>query len=227
MKGAQREPRIKLMLVDDHEVVRMGLRALFDETDTIEIIGEAATAAAAVTQARKLAPDVVLMDMRLPDRSGVEACREILSADPETRVLFLTSYSDEEAVTSTVLAGAAGYLLKEINPKALIRAVETVAEGGSILDPKVTQTVLKRMHGAVTQSPDAQSDEAIASLSPQERRVLALVVEGKSNKEIASALRLSDKTVANYLGNAFQKLNVRRRWDAAALFSRKLNKTPD
>jgi DNA-binding NarL/FixJ family response regulator len=206
------------MLVDDHEVVRLGLRALFKQTGKVEVVAEAGTVADAIEGAAKHRPDLVLMDLRLPDGTGLDACREILSANPGTRVLFLTSHSDEEAVTSTILAGAAGYLLKEIGSKALIHAIETVYSGESILDPKVTKAVLNRMSllaaGTVTRR---ASDER---LSPQERRILGLVVEGKTNKEIAKALDLSDKTVKNYLSNAFQKLNVRRRSQAAALFER-------
>jgi len=206
------------MLVDDHEVVRLGLRALFKQTGKVEVVAEAGTVADAIERAAKHRPDLVLMDLRLPDGTGVDACRDILSANPGTRVLFLTSHSDEEAVTSTILAGAAGYLLKEIGSNALLHAIETVSSGESILDPKVTKAVLNRMSllaaGAVTRR---ASDE---KLSPQERRILGLVVEGKTNKEIAKALDLSDKTVKNYLSNAFQKLNVRRRSQAAALFER-------
>jgi len=206
------------MLVDDHEVVRLGLRALFKQTGKVEVVAEAGTVADAIERAAKHRPDLVLMDLRLPDGTGVDACRDILSANPGTRVLFLTSHSDEEAVTSTILAGAAGYLLKEIGSNALLHAIETVSSGESILDPKVTKAVLNRMSllaaGAVTRR---ASDE---KLSPQERRLLVLVVEGKTNKEIAKALDLSDKTVKNYLSNAFQKLNVRRRSQAAALFER-------
>ena len=212
------KPKIRLMLVDDHEVVRLGLRALFKQTGKVDVVAEAGTVADAIEQAAKHRPDLVLMDLRLPDGTGLDACRDILSANPGTRVLFLTSHSDEEAVTSTILAGAAGYLLKEIGSKALIHAIEAVYSGESILDPKVTRAVLGRMSllatGAVTRrAPDEK-------LSPQERRILGLVVEGKTNKEIAKALDLSDKTVKNYLSNAFQKLNVRRRSQAAALFER-------
>ena len=206
------------MLVDDHEVVRLGLRALFKQAGKVEVVAEAGTVADAIERAAKHRPDLVLMDLRLPDGTGVDACRDILSTNPGTRVLFLTSHSDEEAVTSTILAGAAGYLLKEIGSKALLHAIEAVSRGESILDPKVTKAVLNRMSllaaGAVTRG---ASDE---KLSPQERRILGLVVEGKTNKEIAKALDLSDKTVKNYLSNAFQKLHVRRRSQAAALFQR-------
>jgi DNA-binding NarL/FixJ family response regulator len=212
------KPKIRLMLVDDHEVVRLGLRTLFSQTDTIEVIAEAATVADAVKAAAKHSPDLVLMDLRLPDGTGLDACRVILSANPSTRVLFLTSHSDEEAVISTVLAGAAGYLLKEIGAKALINAIEIVYSGESILDPKVKRAVLDRVSSIAGDA--ARKNSTADKVSLEERRILALVVEGKTNKEIAKALGLSDKTIKNYLSNAFQKLNVRRRSQAAALFER-------
>lgn len=204
---------VRLLLVDDHEVVRIGLRTLFAKSSGIEVVGEADSVAEAVAQSKRLQPDVVLMDLRLPDGTGVDACREILSRHPATRVLFLTSYSDDEAVRATVLAGAAGYLLKEIGHQALIDAIRTVAAGQSILDPRVTQAVLEQIgHGGAASGPE--------QLSPQERRVLAHVVEGKTNKEIAVALGLSDKTVKNYLSNAFQKLQVNRRSHAAVMYAK-------
>jgi DNA-binding NarL/FixJ family response regulator len=215
MAAKRREAgKIRLLLVDDHEVVRVGLRALFARSGNITVVGEAGSVSEATAQAQRLQPTVVLMDLRLPDGSGITACRDILSREPATRVLFLTSYSDEDAVRATVLAGAAGYLLKEIGHQALIKAIEAVAAGQSILDPKVTQAVLHQIaHGA---RPHGSNEE----LSPQERRVLAQVVEGKTNKQIAAALGLSDKTVKNYLSNAFQKLQVNRRSHAAVVFSK-------
>jgi two-component system response regulator DevR len=211
--------RIRLLLVDDHEVVRLGLRTLFARSDTIEVVGEAGSVAEATSAAQRVEPDVVLMDLRLPDGSGITACRDILSGNSAVRVLFLTSYSDEDAVRATVLAGAAGYLLKEIGHQALINAIETVASGQSILDPKITQTVLHQI------ADGAKADGAGREpLSPQEQRVLAQVVEGKTNKQIAKALGLSDKTVKNYLSNAFQKLQVNRRSHAAVVFSKLRNK---
>jgi two-component system response regulator DevR len=210
--------KIRVLLVDDHEVVRVGLRTLFGQTETIEVIAEAGSVAEAVAEAARVHPDVVLMDMQLPDGTGLDACREIRSADPAARVLFLTSYSDEEAVMATILAGAAGYLLKEIGHQALFRAIEAVSMGQSILDPKVTQTVIR--HVGVLAEKNSRQGAGEEQLSPQEGRILALVVEGKTNKEIAIALGLSDKTVKNYLSNAFQKLRVTRRSHAAAVFSR-------
>lgn len=212
--------QIKLLLVDDHEVVRIGLRALFNRTQSVQVVGEAGTAASAVEEAERLQPAIVLMDLRLPDESGIAACREIRAACADTRVLFLTSYSDHDAVLATIFAGAAGYLLKEIGGEALIQAIESVAAGQSILDPAVTHSVLERMK-AISDPDNSASDlhkDKRESLSPQERRVLALVAEGKTNKEIATALDLSDKTVKNYLSNIFQKLQVSRRAHAAAIF---------
>jgi DNA-binding NarL/FixJ family response regulator len=211
------------MLVDDHEVVRLGLRSLLTRTDKMEVVAEAGTVKEAIGEAARHHPDVVLMDLRLPDGSGLDACREILCARPATRVLFLTSYSDEEAVVSTVLAGAAGYLLKEIGSKALINAIEMVHEGQSILDPKVTTAVMDRML-ALAKTPAGPKQATAHDLSPQESRILVLVVDGKTNKEIARELGLSDKTVKNYLSNAFQKLHVRRRSHAAAVFDRRTNR---
>ena len=216
------KPKIRLMLVDDHEVVRLGLSTLFRQTGGIEVVAEAGSVADAVKGAAKQRPDVVLMDLRLPDGTGIDACRDILSAHPGTRVLFLTSHSDEEAVVSTILAGAAGYLLKEVGSQALINAIELVHGGQSILDPKVTSAVLHRM--AMLDGKTAAKPSGRDTLSPQERRILALVVEGKTNKEIARALGLSDKTVKNYLSNAFQKLHVGRRSHAAALYERDINR---
>jgi DNA-binding NarL/FixJ family response regulator len=202
---------IDLLLVDDHEMVRAGLRSLLAGVADIHIVGEAASVAEAVRQAERLRPQVVLMDLRLPDGSGIDACRDILSSAPQTRILFLTSYSDEEAIVSTVVAGACGYLMKEIGQHALIRAIEDAVAGRPILDSRSTQPVETRIKNV--------------ALSPQERRVLALVVEGKTNKEIAAALYLSDKTVKHYLSNACVKLGVSRRSQAAVIFARQAGKT--
>lgn len=186
-------------------MVRVGLRALLRRADDLEIVGEVGTMAQAIAEAARLRPDVVLMDLRLPDGSGVEACREILSGQPQLKVLVLTSYPDEQAVMSTIMAGAAGYLLKDISHAALVRSIRDAAAGKPILDSKITARIARKM-------------QRLDALSAQEQRVLALVVEGKTNKEIASTLSLSDKTVKNYLSNAFQKLNVGRRSQAAAMF---------
>jgi two-component system response regulator DevR len=196
---------IRLLLVDDHEVVRAGLRALLAGIEGMEIVGEAGSVAEAVREAARCEPEVILMDLRLPDGTGIDACREILSTAPRTRILFLTSYSDEQAVMSTVLAGAAGYVLKDIGHRALVEAIRNAAAGQSILDPRITEPVANQVRRA-------------EALSAQEQRVVGLVVEGRTNKEIAAALGLSDKTVKNYLSNAFAKLGISRRAQAAALF---------
>jgi DNA-binding NarL/FixJ family response regulator len=201
---------IDLLLVDDHEMVRAGLRSLLAGVNEINIVGEAGSVAEAVREAERLKPQVVLMDLRLPDGSGIDACRDILSSLPQTRILFLTSYSDEEAILSTVMAGASGYLMKEIGQHALIRAITDAAAGRPILDSRSTQPVETKIKNV--------------ALSPQERRVLALVVEGKTNKEIAAALYLSDKTVKHYLSNACVKLGVSRRSQAAVIFARQEGK---
>ncbi len=208
---------IRLLLVDDHEVLRLGLKTLFTENANIQVVGEAGTRAAAVSEADRLQPDVVLMDVRLPDGSGIEACREIRNASPEIRVLFLTSFADDEAVMATIMAGAKGFLLKEITGEELVRAVKTVAAGQSILDPAITQRVLTKMQHLSNSSGDDKKEP----LAPQELKVLTLVAEGQTNKEIAVALDLSDKTVGHYIENIFQKLQVTRRSQAAAEFVRR------
>lgn len=205
---------IRLLLVDDHEVVRVGLRTLLARAKHIEVVGEAESVARAVQEAIRLTPKVVLMDVRLPDGNGVDACREIRTVCPDTRVLFLTSFADENAALSAVLGGASGYLLKEIGGEPLIQAIEAVAAGQSILDPAITQPILARMRSLHTATAQIEGD----ILSPQEQKVLALVADGKTNKEIAASLHLSDKTVKNYLSHIFQKLQISRRSQAATYF---------
>ena len=205
---------IRVLLVDDHDVVRVGLRTVLNQEHNLIVAGEAVTAAEAIRQAQKLKPDVILMDIRLPDGSGIDACREILAARPDTRVIFLTSYSDDDSVLAAVLAGAHGYLLKEIDSAAMIQALDTVGAGRSILDPAVTARALRWVRSLREGDQIPRTDQ----LSTQEGRVLALVAEGKTNKEIGAALELSDKTVKNYLANVFQKLRITRRAQAAAFF---------
>ncbi|WP_447983003.1 response regulator [Nitrospira sp. Nam74] len=209
---------IRLLLVDDHEVLRLGLRTLFSEAGGFNVVGEAGTMGEAIAKAASLDPNIVLMDVRLPDGSGVEACREIRTQQPQTRVLFLTSYADDDAVLATIVAGAHGFLLKEVGSDELLRAVRAVAGGQSILDPAVTQRVLARVQ--TLSHPSTSTGPKGEALSPQERRVLALVAEGKTNKEIAAALNLSEKTIGNYLSNVFQKLHITRRSQAAVYFTR-------
>jgi DNA-binding NarL/FixJ family response regulator len=204
--------RLKVLLVDDHEVVRKGLRSLIDSTDDLEVVGEAGSVAEALLQAQRTQPDVVVMDVRLPDGSGIEAAREIRAHRPATRVLILTSYADELAVFSSIMAGASGYLLKEVNSAELLSGIRSVGAGKSLLDPTVTGAVLERVRtgGRPTRDPK------LARLSAQEERVLTLVAEGKTNAEIGDEMRLSDKTVKNYVSTILSKLEVRRRAQAAA-----------
>ncbi len=205
-------PPVRMVIVDDHRVVRSGLAALLGRHPWIAVVGEAGSVAEAVRETVRLRPDIVLMDVRLPDGKGYDACREIRRQVPETRVLFLTSFADEEVVLESLDAGGDGYLLKEIDEEALLGGIREVAAGRSILDPAVTRKVLER-----ARQPHAQTaHEKWESLSTQERRVLALVAEGKTNKEIATALDLSDKTVKNYLSNLLDKLQFTRRSQAAA-----------
>lgn len=213
-KPAPKERLIRLLLVDDHEVVRLGLRALFNRTGTIQVVGEAGTMESAVAEAVRLKPDVILMDVRLPDGDGIEACRDIRAENPSARVLFLTSYPDDVAVLSTVFADAAGFLLKEIGGDALVQAVETVAKGQSIFDPAAVQRMIAQMHPQPADGKPSPDD----ALSPRDERILALVAEGKTNKEIAAQLDLSDKTIKNLLSTIFQKLRISRRSQAAVLF---------
>jgi len=209
------KPRIRLVLVDDSQVVRMGLRALLSTEPRVEILGEAGSVSTAVETCLRLKPEVVLLDIRLPDGTGFDACRQILAKLPDTRVLVLTSVADETLVDEALRAGAHGYLLKEIDSRGLLQAVFDVAEGKSTLDPAVTARVIQLIKGGSSATRDA-----LAVLSPQERKVLALIAEGHTNKEVASQLGLAEKTVKNYLSNIFEKLHVSRRSQAAAMFVR-------
>lgn len=205
---------VSLVIVDDHEVVRAGLRTVFELVPGFDVVGEAGTGAEAIDTVERLQPDLVLLDIRLPDVSGVEICRHIRSAVPSTRVLFLTSYADDDTVLDAVVAGAQGYVVKDITNKALLHAVQTVAAGKSLLDPQVTAHTLSFIRARY----GAGSRQQSPSLSPQEERVLKLVAEGHTNKEIAAALHLSDKTVKNYLANVYDKLHVSRRSQATAVY---------
>lgn len=205
---------IRLLLVDDHEVVRVGLKTVFSHYPQIEVAGEASNAAEAVSLAATLKPNVILLDVRLPDSYGPESCRKLRAVCPDVRILALTSFSDEDTVMQTLMAGANGYLLKEVNSAALIEAIERVASGQSVLDPAVTGRVLGRMSGEAAPGPR----DRLELLSAQERKVLAGVAEGKTNKEIATDLGLSDKTVKNYFSSVLEKLDLSRRSQAAAFF---------
>ena len=208
---------MRLLVVDDHEVVRQGLVALLERREAFQVVAEAGTVAESIEQARRHQPDIVIMDVRLPDGSGIEACRAIRAELPATRVVMLTSYPDEEAVLSAIVASASGYLLKQIRGRDLVAALETVGRGGSLLDPAVTERVLERIRRIASGA--SESDE-ISQLTSQERKILLLVAEGKTNKEIASEIFLSDKTVKNYVSSILAKLNLERRAQAAAFVAK-------
>jgi len=208
---------LRLLIVDDHEVVRQGLVALLDRRASFQVVAEAGTVAEAIEGARRHRPDIVVMDIRLPDGSGIEACREIRAELPATRVVMLTSYPDEEAVLSAIVAGASGYLLKQTRARDLVAALETVGRGESLLDPAVTEKVLERVRRLAT---GGATDE-LAHLTAQEQRILLLVAEGRTNKEIAAEVFLSDRTVKNYVSSILSKLNLERRAQAAAFMARR------
>jgi two-component system, NarL family, response regulator DevR len=219
------QKQITVLLVEDHEVTRVGLHSLLGSFEQISIVGEAATEEEAIARARELKPDVILMDIRLRNGSGFRACQTIRKMGLDSRVLFLTSFADDEVLFQALASGADGYLLKEINSANLVSAIETVAAGNSILDPVVTRRVMAKAQSAQPiASPEA---ELLNKLSPQELRIVALVADGKTNKEIAAVLGLSEKTVKNYLSNAMEKLNTSRRSHAAALFIQSGKRVPD
>ena len=214
----QEVPRqLRLLIVDDHEVVRQGLVAMLGRRPNFQVVAEAGSAAESLDMARRFRPDLVVMDVRLPDGSGIEACREIRDELPETRVVILTSYPDEEAVFSAIIAGASGYLLKQVRGRDLVAALEAVGRGESLLDPAVTEKVLERVRRIAT---SGASDE-LAQLTAQEQKILLLVAEGKTNKEIAGEVFLSDKTVKNYVSSILSKLNLQRRAQAAAFVAKR------
>ena len=211
--------RIRVVIVDDSEVVRVGLRTLLGTEPTVEVVGDAANVASAVETCARLLPEVTLLDIRLPDGSGVDACRQILKRSPDTRVLILTSVLDDAIVDEAIRAGAHGYLLKEVDGRGLVTAIRDVYAGKSILDPAVTARVLQLVKTGNTSSRDA-----FATLSPQEKRVLALIAEGCTNKEVGVKLGLSEKTVKNYLSTVFEKLHVSRRAEAAVIYAQESKK---
>jgi len=202
----------RILLVDDHEVVRLGLKSLLERHPQFDVIGEASSAREALEQVANNHPDVVVMDIRLPGTSGIEACEEITSRFPETRVLMLTSYAEDEMLFSAIRAGASGYVLKQIGGDELVRALEAVARGEALLDPAVTQRVFQEVRRAVKE----EEASAFAHLSQQEKHVLLLVSEGKTNREIAKALFLGEGTVRNYVSSILSKLGVSNRAEAAA-----------
>ena len=207
------ETTTRIMLADDHKLVVIGLRSLLGTVPEFQVVGEADSVSAAVSEARRCRPDVVVMDLRFPDGSGVEACRDIRSEFPDVRVLMLTSYDDQEAVVGSILAGAAGYLLKQTDPERLIEAVRVVARGGTLLDSSAIQAALEWMRG---QTAGVTQDDPLAVLSDQERRILPLVAQGKTNREIAVDLGLSESTVKTYVSYMLQKLHMARRAEMAA-----------
>ncbi len=205
----------RVLVVDDHEVVREGLRTLLGKQKGMTLVGEAATMKDAVEAAARAKPDVVIMDIRLPDGSGIEACRTIRAARPATGVIMLTSYADDEALFASILAGAAGYLLKDAKGQSVVDAITAVAQGRSLLDPTITGKVLER----VRKGPD--EDPGLASLTDQERKVLEHVAEGKTNREIGEIMFLSEKTVKNYVSRILDKLGLARRAEAAAYMAKR------
>ena len=206
---------IRLLIVDDHEVVRIGLSAVLDLTPGIKVVGQASRKDEAQQLSLRLKPDIILLDIRLPDGSGVEAARDILSACPGTRVLFLTSFADDHTVLEAILSGAQGYILKDIASDALVKAIKTVASGQPLMDPRLTKYTLHLMKNASIHTGASKRP----LLSPQEQRLLPLVAEGMTNKEIAKQLQLSEKTVKNYLANVYSKLQIGRRSQVAALYA--------
>jgi two-component system response regulator DevR len=207
---------LRVVLVDDHEVVRNGIKSLLAETPDVSVVGEAGTVKDAIERAVWARPDVVIMDVRLPDGSGIEATREIRARLPNTQVLMLTTFSDDEALFASIMAGAAGYVLKQIKGADLVRAVQTVGRGESLLDPAVTKGLLDRLR----RGKHLLKDERLARLSAQEERILEMIAEGKTNREIGDRLHLAEKTVKNYVTSILSKLEVARRAEAAAYLAR-------
>jgi two-component system response regulator DevR len=210
------ERPLRIVLVDDHEVVRDGIKALLASAEDITVAGEAGSAREAVAVCERTQPDVVVMDVRLPDGSGIEATRDIRAERPATQVLMLTSFADDEALFASIVAGAAGYVLKQINGAELVRAIRTVGQGQSLLDPAVTKGVLDRLR----RGKHLFGDEKLARLSPQEERILGLVAGGDTNRQIGEELGLAEKTVKNYVSSILSKLEVARRAEAAAYLAR-------
>jgi two-component system, NarL family, response regulator DevR len=207
---------LRVVLVDDHEVVRNGIKSLLAETPDVSVVGEAGTVKDGIERAVWARPDVVIMDVRLPDGSGIEATREIRARLPNTQVLMLTTFSDDEALFASIMAGAAGYVLKQIKGADLVRAVQTVGRGESLLDPAVTKGLLDRLR----RGKHLLKDERLARLSAQEERILEMIAEGKTNREIGDKLHLAEKTVKNYVTSILSKLEVARRAEAAAYLAR-------
>jgi DNA-binding NarL/FixJ family response regulator len=200
---------IRVFLLDDHELVREGVRSLLESDDEIEVVGEAGTAADALTRAPLAKPDVAILDVRLEDGNGIEVCRELRSLMPDLSCLMLTSFADDEALYSSVMAGAAGFVLKQIKARDLIEDVKKVAAGASLMDPRAVARVIER----IANPPKAES--ALSGLSPQEGRILDLIADGKTNRQIAEAMFLSENTVKNYITSLLRKLRMTSRTEAA------------
>lgn len=215
-EASAKQPPLRVLLVDDHEVVRSGVRALLEATDDIVVIAEASSVREAVDEAARGRPDVVVMDVRLAGGSGIEATRDIKAKHPMTAVIMLTSFSDDEAVFASIMAGAAGYVLKEVRGNELVQAIRTVGKGESLLDPAVTSALLDRLR----KGKHLTSDDKLARLTPQEERILTGIAEGKTNREIGEELRLAEKTVKNYVSSILSKLKVARRTEAAVYLTR-------
>ena len=207
---------IRVFLLDDHEIVRRGLAELLELERDIEVVGEAGTTADALHRLPACRPDVAILDVRLPDGSGIEVCREIRDTMPQTHALMLTSYADDAALFDAIMAGASGYVLKEIRGTALVNAVRQIADGHSLLDPSATQRVLDRLR----KEEDDEDDAELAGLSEQERRILRLIGEGMTNRQIGDELHLAEKTVKNYVSSLLAKLGMSRRTQAAAFAAR-------
>ena len=207
--------RLRILLVDDHEIVRDGVKSLIDANEDMTDVAEAGTVAEAIAQAERTRPDVVVMDVRLADGSGIEATREIRARLEKTQVLMLTSFADDEALFASIMAGASGYVLKQIRGGELVRAIREVGAGKSLLDPDVTRSVLDRLRKGKT-----MRDEKLARLSAQEERILTLVARGMTNGQIGKELKLAEKTVKNYVSTILSKLEVARRAEAAAYLAR-------
>ena len=209
-------PPLRVMLVDDHEIVRDGIRAMLESQDDIVVTSEAGSVRDAIDEAARTRPDVIVMDVRLTDGSGIEATREIRAARPATKVLMLTSFADDEALFASIMAGASGYVLKQVKSGDLLHAIRAVGAGDSLLDPSVTTAVLDRLR----KGKQLMGDEKLARLSPQEERILQQIADGKTNKEIGDDLSLAEKTVKNYVSSILSKLEVARRAEAAAYLAR-------
>ncbi|MCY7325875.1 MAG: response regulator transcription factor [Microbacteriaceae bacterium] len=202
---------IRVFLVDDHEIVRRGVGELLSAEPDIEVVGEAATAAQARSRVGAIRPDVALLDVRLPDGSGIDVCRDLLSADPGIRCIMLTAYDDDEAIYAAVMAGASGYIIKDIRSGGLIESVRKVAAGHTLMDPSLKRRVVDRMRD------EGNQDPRLATLSEREREVLALIADGLTNRQIGARLSLAEKTVKNYVSSLLSKLGLQRRTQAVAV----------